>query len=255
MRSAVLAEWIIGRDTTEGRAVSIVGDLIETLPEKGILWFWLAVAKIVLSLIRRRSLAFVVAYFVGWPAFFGFQMAIWGAHYPHRPPHQWNQLFAWLGVSGSVLCALLPYVAIRFGLRDRLTQLTFASVVLIAATIWLWWLPAVLATCIGLSTVVVLVSAATREGRKAWSALLVSIAAAFGSGLAAMYLVWAYQRLICCTLMTSADLRAHPSIQWIGLIATVLILWSAAAACTWMHGRAGRGTPFDSGAEAQTADL
>ena len=56
MRSASFAEWIIARFTTKARASSIIGDLLEAVPEKGNLWFWLSVAGVFFSLTWRPAL-------------------------------------------------------------------------------------------------------------------------------------------------------------------------------------------------------
>ncbi len=45
MRSASIADWLLRRVASKEQAASIVGDLVEISPRKGIVWFWLAVCR------------------------------------------------------------------------------------------------------------------------------------------------------------------------------------------------------------------
>src|SRR3981081_2060490 len=65
MHSSSIAEWIVARFTDKQRAVSMVADLVELEPQKGPLWFWLSLIRVVISLAWRRSLAFIVAPYAG----------------------------------------------------------------------------------------------------------------------------------------------------------------------------------------------
>lgn len=177
MHSAAFAEWIVARFTSQKRAASIMGDLLELKLQKGTLWFWVSLARVVLALAWRRPIAFIAAFYAGSWAFGGFQMAVFGMHTPHRPPeHPWIPVFAVLSAAGVFMVVVLVYAAIRYGLRDRVTELAFASVLLVTTVIYFWWQPAVLALCIAFSTCVVAASISSEERRRTALALLVPVA-------------------------------------------------------------------------------
>jgi hypothetical protein len=189
MHSASIAEWIVTRFTSEKRAASIVGDLLELKPQKGPWWFWLSAAGIVFALVWRRPLAFITAFYAGAWAIGGFQTAIAGVHAQHRPPEfPWMHVFTVLSAAGTILLFLLVYAAIRYGFRDRVTQIALALTGLATALIYYWWQPAVLVACAALSIGVVVVSILSSERRRAALVLLVVVVAGFGGGLLAMYL-------------------------------------------------------------------
>lgn len=172
MPSASIAEWIVGRFTSKKRATSVVGDLVELQPQKGLLWFWASLARIVVSLSWRRILGFVAAYFFvaacylrGW----GFG----GKYGPDRPPeHLWRPTIALLSLFGTLWTPLISvlsfvgiflwmtliYAAIRYGTQDRVTQLSLASTGLITAVVFYWWQPVILYVCLCLSLCVAAVS-------------------------------------------------------------------------------------------------
>jgi hypothetical protein len=104
MHSASIAEWIVARFTSEKRAASIVGDLLELKPQKGPLWFWISLARVIVALGWRRPLASIAAFYAASWAFGGFQMAIWGIHAQHRPPDPWIGVFGVLSTAGPFWC-------------------------------------------------------------------------------------------------------------------------------------------------------
>jgi len=119
MGSEIGAEWIIARFSDRSRAIGIVGDLLETAKRRG--GFWLSVGGIVLSLIWRRSIAFIAAFYVGlaWRIFA--TRAFYNAGHPGPRLHPWSPwepLFSiiWLGAALSMVSS---YSAIRYGLRDK----------------------------------------------------------------------------------------------------------------------------------------
>jgi hypothetical protein len=236
MRSASIPEWIVGRFTSGKRAACIVGDLLELESQNGALWFWLSLAQVVLALAWRRPLAFVAAFYAGAWAIGGFQMAIAGVHAQHRPPeYPWMPVFMMLCATATILLFLLVYAAIRYGFRDRVTQLALAFTGLATAVIYFWWLRAILVACIALSIYVVAASILSGERRRAAMVLLVVLVVGFGGGLPAMYLATQYQHFVYPGPMGDRELREHPSVLWMGFCMQLMWTWMMTAACSRMH--------------------
>jgi hypothetical protein len=235
MYSASIAEWIVGRSTSAKRAASIVGDLLELKPQKGPVWFWFSIAGVVLALAWRRPLAFIAALYAGSWALGGFQMAIWGIHAQHRPPESWIPAFGMLGGFGTILALVLTYSSIRYGLRDQLTQLAFASMGLVTAVIYLWWQPAILAVCLALSICLSAISISNKERRRTALALLVQVSVGFGGGMLATYLEARFQRFIYPGQVGTRELQEHPSLQWLGFGAYFMTVWLITTACSRTH--------------------
>ena len=238
MHSASIAEWIVGRFTSEKRAAAIVGDLLELKPQKGIFWFWLSLARVVLAHAWRRPLAFLAAFYAGAWALGAFQMAIFGIHAQHRPPeHPWIPVFIVLSAADTFLLLLLVYAAIRYGFRDRVTQFALALTGLATAIIYYWWLPAILIACIALSICVVVASILSSERRRAALVVLVVVVVGFGGGLLAIYLAGQYQHFVYPGLMGSREMREHPSVLWVGFCMLLTAAWMMTTACSRMHDR------------------
>jgi hypothetical protein len=147
MHKTPTAEWLLARVTTPDRAAAILGDLAELSATRGRVWFWAAYTRTVITLGWRAPLAFIVAYaFSTWVAVGGFptmrsvfrtfnrivqhtapHQAIW--HVFDRAAHHQTPQTIWHVPIGDSLIALwfiLPFLLVRFGFRDRLTQLASA---------------------------------------------------------------------------------------------------------------------------------
>ena len=200
MRSEPIAEWLIGRFTTESRAASIVGDLAEARQQRGSRWFWLSFAQVTLALMWRRPFAFFAAFYAGPLMFSALRPAVIEAHAPHGPTeHPW--MAAGLGVLLAVyliLWTLLFYAAVRYGFTDRLTRLALPLAALTTASICLWRQPAIIAASVALSIPVVWVSTSSVERPKAALAVLVAVIAGVASGFAcggfSVFILSLYQR-------------------------------------------------------------
>jgi hypothetical protein len=143
MPKSAVAEWLLARLTTPDRAAAIMGDLEELAASRGRLWFWTAYARALISLgWRTGGSAFILA-LVCRRLLFG--PAI-GLLMNHRVSHlqeaglfatyrlslrllSWNVTFA----IAQFLIFALPFVVVRFGWRDRLTQLVCALSLIAAA--------------------------------------------------------------------------------------------------------------------------
>jgi hypothetical protein len=134
MPKTALPEWILARFVGHDRASVILGDLLEISTTRGCLWFWSAYARTLITLGWRTPVAFLCAYY--------FSFSYWSITARYASMH-W--LFRWVPLAGSDyrmpfwqhhlqplvsvlsmlfgLNFLLPFVLVRFGLRDRLTQL------------------------------------------------------------------------------------------------------------------------------------
>jgi hypothetical protein len=235
MRSASIAEWIVSRFTSRSRAASVVGDLVEVKPHKGVFWFWASLAGIILSLTWRSFVALMVAFYAAAWAFAGFQMLLYGIHAQHRPPVSWMPAFAILGGSGSLLWMLLMYAVIRYGVQDRSAQLTLVWVCLVTAVICFWWQPIALSLCIALSICAVSISVAKKENRWAVSTLLGATTAGFGCALLSMFLAGRYQHFIYPGLMGDKEMREHPSIGWMSFCLLLTTTWITTATYARMH--------------------
>jgi hypothetical protein len=125
-------ERLLARVTDQPRAAAIYGDLLELAQTRGPLWFWTAYTRTLVSLGWRTPAAIVAA--IVFTKYLRRNIAVLLAPHGNFHPLQRGQfgelhslfiVFCWT-VSLSVLfCTFIvfPYVAIRFGLRNRLTYL------------------------------------------------------------------------------------------------------------------------------------
>lgn len=238
MRSASIAEWIVGRFTNKSRASSIIGDLVELRLQKGSLWFWWSLAEVLLLLTGRRLTAFVAAFYAGSWTLNAFLMAIQGVHAQHRPPeYPWMPVFLALSWIGAFLWLVLLYVAIRYGFEDKLTQVSLASTAIVTVILYYWWQPVVLAISFVLSIFVVTASIANKQRLKAALALMIAVAAGFGGGLIAQYIAVRYAHFVVTGPMGDMQLQTHPSITCVGFCVWLMATWSTISVCSLLHTR------------------
>jgi hypothetical protein len=238
MRNASIAEWILCRLTRRERAASIVGDLTEIGDRKGVLWFWLSLAGVALSLAWRRPLAFVAALYAGAWTLGEFVTTADSIYTLHYPVGGWNDAFGPLILTGSTLWAAFLYTAIRYGVLDRTTQLLFIWAGLLTTVIYFWWQPMVLGLCIAAALLLALASVFKGSLRK--EALVVLVSAAIGSVvrfwaimLAGFYQYFLGRRLHI--LWGDREVREHPSLGWVYCGMMVLSLLVATSAWARMY--------------------
>ena len=130
-RKSQPTEWFLACFVSHKRASAILGDLLEISTTRGRLWFWIAYIRTLISLGWRVPIAFICAYY--------FCSSYWSLTARYALMH-W--LFSWVPLAGydydmsfwqlhlmplvSMLFGLnflLPFLLVRFGLRDRLTRL------------------------------------------------------------------------------------------------------------------------------------
>jgi hypothetical protein len=127
-----IAEWLLALFTGSARAAAIMGDLTEMATTRGRRWFWIAYIRTLVSLGWRTPAAIVAAVVfarylrsviagslmphVNFPLHQRGLLGTWSPHFDH---------FCWTLSLNAVMCAwiVFPYVAIRFGLHNRLTYL------------------------------------------------------------------------------------------------------------------------------------
>jgi hypothetical protein len=128
-----LPESVLALFAGHDRAAAIMGDLTEMAQTRGRGWFVAAYVRTLFALRWRTVAAFAVTY--------AYVHSVWVfratyssmhllfrwvpyAGYAYRPPVWWFYLRPFESVFTG-LYVLAPFLLVRFGLRDRLTQLTF----------------------------------------------------------------------------------------------------------------------------------
>jgi hypothetical protein len=237
MHSDRMAEWLLSRWTGPRRAAAIVGDLLEIREQKSTSWYWLALAGALLRLAWRPIVATLAGFYAGAYAFSFFQMAIWGTHVRHTPPadYAWTPVFSVLSGCGSILCLVLVYASIRYGIHDRLSQLALVLTALSVPLAWWWWKPPVVAACLASLAVVTLGSLFHRELRRA----LPILAAVLGVGIAGGLLtVYAIDRFFLVMAATGhRELLLQPEIGWGIVLLTMITAALMMATCSRLHAR------------------
>lgn len=132
MRRAGIAEWLLKRAAGPARGTAVYGDLTEMAGSHDRVWFWFAYTRTLFFFTWRTPVAVLAAilsieYLRSRVArlFFPYWAHVPGSPFwrvrgiPYLAHFSWNVswyalLFLWI---------VLPYVAIRFGLRNRLTCL------------------------------------------------------------------------------------------------------------------------------------
>ncbi len=224
MRSASWAEWLIARFTEPANASSIVGDFIEAPARSGCFWFWVSVSGVIVSLACRRWIGFVAAIYLGLYAAGRLQTPIWGMRSAHRPPPSWMPIFAVLYGLGIVLWIAAPYVALRYGLRDKFVQVVLGFVGLVTLVIFYWWISGVAASCVLAGLVLIAASLASSERRRSLLALVIASVLSIGGGLGVMFL-WA-------GLQPPQEMMQY----WMGsLVAPVAIVAIITTSCARVH--------------------
>jgi hypothetical protein len=226
MGRAQWAEWILARCTDRSRAASIVGDLLEMTAERGSVAFWFSVARITISFVWLRTLAFVAAFYVGLFSMTEFRERLYGTHWVHIPPNRWVPPIAlvWLAI---LLCIAASYAVIRYGPRDPFAQLAAAFCCLMTLTIISRWKPIVTVMCIALAFSVLVVS--VRSVR--WSRALVALVVALAFGFVGSFVALQLQTM-------SLDVFAPYAVpRWVEVCYQVLTIWTVTTSCAWAHKR------------------
>ena len=236
MRNAFVAEWLVSRWTDKRRAASMVGDLVELESQKGPLWFWLSIARIVVSLAWRPVLGWLAAFYVGGWSSFAFMMATHGIHAQHRPPeYPWMPIFDALAHAGALLWVMVVYTAVRYGPRDRATQLSLALACSTAGVIYLWWQPLALAVCLAVAAAALLVSLLRRGYRSAGVVVAVAVTCGFTGGSLWELAEAMFLRVLFPPHVNLQDPRRLFITSFGTLALMAMLAWFITAACSRMH--------------------
>jgi hypothetical protein len=180
MRSASIAEWTIARFTTKARAASIIGDLLEAVPQKGKLWFWFSAAGVFFSLTWRPVLALALTFCLWkyrWRAtvtakvLTPSELASEIASY--HPPTFAMLFYMYLYSLGFQLRLGTFYMAVRYGLKNTFVRHTLAAWLLVGFVAqYFYTSPRITIACVGLAICVVVYSALSAQRRKGLLALV-----------------------------------------------------------------------------------
>jgi hypothetical protein len=180
MPSASFAEWLLARFTNQARAASIVGDLLEAAPQKGKLWFWLSVVRVLFSLAWRRPLAYAVmiGVVICWTR--SVRFTVFNGPAFHILSQQWIALELYVYRANAFLSAGLAYTAIRYGAKDSFVRRIAVLWILFQTLIFFGTTSAVAVTCGLLAACALVYSFSSATGRKGLLALAIAVTLCIG---------------------------------------------------------------------------
>ena len=124
------AEWLLARVAGPTRATAILGDLLEISSTRGRLWFWIAYLRTLVSLGWRAPVAFLWAYICTLHPWLGYiifgSLGIFHLIPPNDPAHAGRSSQMLLQLFLNAINLIIPFALVRFGRRDRFTQLACA---------------------------------------------------------------------------------------------------------------------------------
>jgi hypothetical protein len=180
MRSVAFAEWILARLTDRTRAASTVGDLLETSHLRGMVWFWVSLGRIVVSLVWRRPIGWLAACCLGklYLNLLRRPLQLLPGHGPYYSP-----LVLILMVAVCFLWVVTPYSLIRYGLRDRFTQLASVMSGLTTAAIFLYRVPHLTVLFSSIAGAILIVSLLSPLWRRPLFGLVITLLTGFGGAV------------------------------------------------------------------------
>jgi hypothetical protein len=219
----------------------MVGDLVEIQERKGLLWFWLSVSGVALSLVWRRPLAFIAALIVGsktWQ-FFAFPTMLRMMH-DHLLDHDhstypWLKVFLLLVVVVGSLFVLSFYAAIRYGLRERTTQMALVWTAICAVTFYFSGQPIVLALCIGAALCFMVASLWSSKWRMESLVVLAAVAISGAVNFLFDILSMLYQQFSHRGPWYAQDYQGHPSLMWVSYWSYILCLLVVTSAWSYLR--------------------
>jgi hypothetical protein len=225
------AEWLLARITNPARAAAIMGDLEELAGTRGRLWFFTAYARTLFSLTWRIVLALAVATV-------GLQIILNSFHtYTRHMPIAWftyhsPSLLEHIGplLFGQMwtMWFVLPFAAVRYGVRDRFVHISFA--VAVGTLFTILFIPVASLTC-AIATVALVAAAFTsRTWRKPAGVLLGTCVA----GVLAFFTLNAVDNAIFRYLPGWGDSHFFRHYGFMLIVRAALL--SVAFACARLHG-------------------
>ena len=224
------AESFLALITGPDRAAAILGDLTEMAQTRGRLWFLAAYVRTLFTFTWRIVLALFVAD-IGRELMFNL-----ASLYFHVTPATWrtsngpyllDRTGPLLACIMSTLWFALPFAAVRYGLRDRFVQLTFA--VAMGTTVAFLFIPWASLACAAATLILAAVALSSRAWRKPLEVLL-------WTGAAGLLMVAASDAFRLKALGASYFVHSHPLLAQraneLAFGASLLIL---AFVCSRMH--------------------
>jgi len=227
-----LLEATLARYTPPDRAASILGDLLETAQTEGRLWFWASFIRVLCSLAWRVPVAWLGAYAIGGSliALLMTHDPLWlSADFKHVNPSGAVAMTAFMIVTtpGMALWFVAPYAALRFGLRDRFSQLAVALFIVTTLALLLGRYPAALITGAAVLIAAIVAALFRRDWRKPTIALSLAVGVALGG-------------LVGILTVTERAIDYHPDWSYnqhrFGVrLALTIAFAMLAATCSLMH--------------------
>lgn len=191
MRSVRLAELAIRLFTSRERAAALMGDLLETRSQRGAVWFWFSIARVMFSLGWRLLGGVAAAWFMGMAWLNILQKPI-SVSAPHVLPAVWERMFLGIDGVGILLWFIAPYAFFRFGFRDRFTALANLFAWSITSGLYFWWIPGMIVVCSCVVVAGCIWALISREWRRAFVSLVCTTAGSLVAGLGLLYVegIW-----------------------------------------------------------------
>jgi len=227
----------------------MLGDLVEIEKEKGKLWFWLSVCGVALSLFWRRPVAFFVALYVSaWvPSIFIREIIF---HGKHDHPGDWLvKVVLYLEMVIGSLCGFSLYAAIRYGLRERTTQMAFVWTAICAVATYFWWQPIILEVCMAVAICIVVASMWTSKTRMESAVILVPVMMMFLCAQLWSSLSTLLQYYLYGIRWSPKETGKHPWLEGVGVIVSILSFWVAISAGSYLRDRLMRRQLLESSGE------
>jgi hypothetical protein len=244
MREVRIAEFLLCRVMSRERAAALVGDLIESPEHQHVMRFWRCIAGVLFRYGWRSALGLIAGFFVTMRVSSALQMAIFGVHTQHRPDYPWDQfLLVPIGLVGMMLAGNFAYSSVKYGVRDRCGQACFGVFAIAAAVTYLWWMPAVVWGSASCMAVAFLAALLHRDGRRLAVVLSVDTVTAVAAYLLALFAATRYQHWLVNGPVGDVQLREHPSINIVSLLALLCWFWACTRIWSRMHAWLERGTP------------
>ncbi|HEY2038708.1 MAG TPA: hypothetical protein VGG95_03535 [Edaphobacter sp.] len=238
MRSASIAEWIVSRFTSAQEAAAVIGDLEEQRPQKGVLWFWASLTGFLFLLCWRRLLALLAAFYLSSKFF---PVAILSTKSHHHPRESWVLPLLALTAVVYFLWMACIYAAIRYGLRDKMTQQSLLWCGIVTATFVSWDHPAVVYLTFALGGLQIILSMAKPAGRRQFlmAAEFLVVATTVGTGLVSYLSILILLRFGFSTLYSatgpSVIVLGHSPISWIKFPLSFMAAWATTSVYSRMH--------------------
>jgi hypothetical protein len=222
------AEWLLARFVGHQQSAALMGDLLEQRTERGAWWFWRSFSGLLLAAAWRPLVGFIAAVVVSAVASSRLMTSTIGMW--STAPLQTTMFVAMASWFVAV------YSGVRYGARDALSQVAGAGAMLSTMGILLWRHPAALLSVGAVAIGVALVFILLRSHRMAMGAL-VTTSVIFLAGYALMaYSSDVYvHHVLRIRLLGSAELKQHPSIQYVILAFLLLGEGVTAFVCAKLH--------------------